>query len=238
MSNVVTTAISTSPLDKKSRFTQHVAESHGFSESIFPVTDRDRRITEALLEHLGRQWRKRLEDYEELQNRISEQAQVLQNKLLVEANGRLQKALGYEVDARGMALSDIAIILRKLQYRQNLVKTDEIIEAWQYHPVDGKAKGSYAVQWGSDIQSYRLVDGLKAEKDKAKVIPVHEAILVEVLRWDETASLRGLVEQRAKAAEQLQDELETLRLQRILPGHCRYCPGSGAFGAKQQRRAI
>lgn len=233
---VVAKAISISPLEEKSRLTQHVAEILGVSEAVFPVSDRERRMTDALLEHLGRQWRKRLQDYEELQNRISEQARILQNRLSVEANRRAQKALRYEIDAKGIASSDIAIILHKLQYRQNLAKTEEITEGWEYRCEAGKAEGTFVVEWGNDIQSFRLVDGLKAEKDKAKVVRVHEAMLVEALRWDETATLRDFIEQRFKMAEQLQDELETLRLQRILPGHCRYCPGSGAFGAKQKRR--
>ena len=236
LSKVVAAAILISALDKSSRLVQHVAESRGLYESVFPVTDRDRRMTEALLEHLGRQWWKRLTDYEELQNKITEHAQALRNKLSVEAHTRLQKALGYKVDVRGIALGHIAVMLRRLQYRQSLEKTYEILEAWQYTLVDGKDKGSCALQWGNDIQSFTLVDGLKTEKDKEKVIKVHEAMLVEELKWDETLALRGLIEQRAKAAEQLQDELETLRLQRILPGHCRYCPGAGTFGAKQQRR--
>jgi hypothetical protein len=234
---VIASPTSSAKFEKKPRLMQYVAESRGVSETIFPIRDRERRITEALLEHLGRQWRKRLEDYEELQNGILERAQALQNKLSVEANRRLKKALDYEVDAKGMAASGIAIILFKLQYRQNLVKTDEIIEAYTYRCESGNTKGALALQWGDDLQSYRLVDGLKTEKDKTKVIREHEAILVEALKWDETAALRGLIEQKTKAVEQLQDELETLRLQRILPGHCRYCPGSGAFGAKQQRRA-
>ena len=234
--SVITTAISASDLEKKTRSTRNVEEALGISEAIFPVSGRDRRMTDALVEHLGRPFQKRLEDHERLQDMIREQAQVFQNKLSVEAKKRLHKALGYEVDVRGVALSGIGIILHKLQYRQKLVKADEIIEEWKYRCEGGSAKGTFAVQWGDKIDSYRLIDGLRTEKDLDKIVPVHKDILVEVLRWDETVSLRGLIEQRAEVAEQLEDELETLQLQHILPGRCRYCPGSSAFGAKPRRR--
>jgi dsDNA-binding SOS-regulon protein len=236
LKKVISTAISTSTVEKKTRLTQYVAESRGVYESIFPMRDSDRRMTDALLEHLGRQWRTRVEDYEGLQNTILEHLQVLQNKLTVEASKGFHEALGYKVDARGVALSGIGIILRQLQYRQNLVKTDEIIEAYKYRCEGGSAKGTLAVQWGDNEGGCRLIDGLKTEKALAKVAPIHKAILDEALKWDETASVRNLIEQRAKLAEQLEDELETRRLQRILPGRCRYCPGSKAFGAKPRRR--
>jgi hypothetical protein len=236
LKKVISTAISTSTVEKKTRLAQYVAETRGVYESIFPIRDDDRRMTDALLEHLGRQWRTRVDDYEGLQNTILEHLQVLQNKLMVEANKGFHEALGYKVDAKGVALSGIGIILHQLQYRQNLVKTDEIIDAYKYRCESGSAKGVSAVQWGDDIDSCRLVDGLKAEKDLAKVAPIHKAILDEALKWDETARVRNLIEQRAKLAEQLEDELETRRLQRILPGRCRYCPGSSAFGAKPRRR--
>ena len=237
LKKVISTAISTSTVEKKTRLAQYVAEDRGVYESIFPMRDSDRRMTDALLEHLGRQWRTRVEDYEALQNTILEHLQVLQNKLTVEANKGFHEALGYKVDARGVAVSGIGIILHQLQYRQNLAKTDEIIESWKYRCKDGSAKGIVAVQWGeNEEEGYRLIDGLKTEKYLAKVAPIHKAILDEALKWDETARVRNLIEQRAKLAEQLEDELETRRLQRILPGRCRYCPGSSAFGAKPRRR--
>lgn len=60
--------------------------------------------------------------------------------------------------------------------------------------------------------------------DTAAAATLVQALLDEIPAWDEVKELTRLLSKLDKLTEDLREELETIRLRRVVPGRCRYCP--------------
>jgi len=58
--------------------------------------------------------------------------------------------------------------------------------------------------------------------DKAKELIT--GLMTQVCQWPEYEELRKTLSTRAKVTGEIREELATLILKRIVPGHCKYCP--------------
>jgi uncharacterized protein (UPF0335 family) len=58
--------------------------------------------------------------------------------------------------------------------------------------------------------------------DKAKKIITD--LMAKVCQWPEYEELRKTLSERTKVTEAIREELATIILKRVIPGHCKYCP--------------
>ena len=62
-----------------------------------------------------------------------------------------------------------------------------------------------------------------------------EDLLQAAADWDETTARTEVYEGAIDLSETLSDELKSIVLKRVLPGHCQYCPGSGDRPRRRSR---
>ena len=48
--------------------------------------------------------------------------------------------------------------------------------------------------------------------------------MAQVCQWPEYEELRKTLSERAKVTAAISEELATIILKRVIPGHCKYCP--------------
>jgi hypothetical protein len=57
-----------------------------------------------------------------------------------------------------------------------------------------------------------------------KVKEYISSLMAQVYQWPEYEDLRKTLSERAKVIETIREELATIILKRVIPGHCKYCP--------------
>jgi hypothetical protein len=178
----------------------------------------DRAIHDALLEHVGRRLQRELRGYDGMNIRIRGEIETLERQLSSEAETRLCQALGYGAKAVGLARSVVTCILLKARGEPELTKS------WRYDLGGGSESGTFVVTWGNGFR-YNLLDGLRDGNELEKVREFHQTLCDQAMEGSGAKELALLVSERAKLVKKLLDELDMLRLKRILPGRCRFCPG-------------
>ena len=94
--------------------------------------------------------------------------------------------------------------------------TPRMIEALASH-IGGAAKGQ--TERLSEFD-YRKM----SEDDKPDALKLAKVILEKVPQWPEFDKLSLFWKELAQIKRELRDELEVIRLRRVVPGRCRYCP--------------
>jgi hypothetical protein len=185
----------------------------GIIHSSLPMGIQSERMWAALHEHLPRAplW-KRIDKMERLNDEIGEiekkAEQRLLDKVKEESSFKLVSQWGVE------GLYDQAL-LGAMSYHLRANPASKLLDFKTSSLSDTLVTVNYST-WPCAVIPLEQVDKTKEYISN---------LMTQVCQWPEYEGLQKALSERVKITEEISEELQTIILKRVVPGHCKYCPG-------------
>lgn len=190
-------------------------EVSGMVPGEISVRTREDPLWTAMRQHLPRLpvWRD-LEKLSSLAKEFDATVDTLKRHIAAECRSRLLLEFTSQPDTIGLI---DGVVFGLIWHMQAVARGERGLEIIGYRRLKSKAgvrvgKGAFGLAEVAD------------EAEAARVEKAFDSLMVEALDWEDYASLKSYTEHYLKIKKGVNEEMTRIKLRRVVPGRCSYCP--------------